>query len=61
MYSNILHTYHIYIYIYSLHVTFYSVVETPALPQVVFNSLMLYNNVSILYLLSWEFQLKFQI
>ena len=31
------------------------------LPQVVFNSLMLYNNVSILYILSGEFQLKFQI
>ena len=43
------------------HVTFYSVVETPTLPQVVFNSLILYNNLSILYVLSGEFQLKFQI
>ena len=43
------------------HVTFYSVVETPTLPQVVFNSLLLYNNLSILYVLYWEFQLKFQI
>ena len=41
-------------------VTFYSVVETPTLPQVVFNSLILYNNLFILYLLSGEFQLKFQ-
>ena len=37
------------------HVTFYSVVETPTLPQVVFYSLILYNNVSILYILSGEF------
>ena len=37
------------------HVTFYSVVETPTLPQVAFNSLMPYNNVSILYILSGEF------
>ena len=29
--------------------------ETPTLPQVVFNSLMLDNNVSILYILSGEF------
>ena len=43
------------------HVTFYSVVETPTLPQVVFNSLILYNNLSILYVLPGEFQLKFQI
>ena len=43
------------------HVTFHSVVETPTLPQVVFNSLILYNNLSILYVLSGEFQLKFQI
>ena len=43
------------------HVTFYSVVATPTLPQVVFNSLILYNNLSILYVLSGEFQLKFQI
>ena len=43
------------------HVTFYSVVDTPILPQVVFNSLMLYNNVSSFYLLSGEFQLKFKI
>ena len=41
-------------------VTFY-VVETLTLPQVVFNSLILYNNLSILYVLSGEFQLKFQI
>ena len=31
------------------------------LPEAVFNSLMLYNNVSILYVLSGEFHLKFQI
>ena len=43
------------------HVTFYSVVETATLPQVVFNSLILYYNFSILYVLSGEFQLKFQI
>ena len=30
------------------HVTFYSVVEKPTLPQFVFNSLILYNNLSIL-------------
>ena len=41
------------------HVTFYSVVETPTLLQVVFNSLMFYN-VSILYLLSGEFQQNFR-
>ena len=34
---------------------FYSVVETPTLPQVVFYSLLLYNNISILYILSGEF------
>ena len=55
---------YIYIYIYififlliyvAYHVTFYSVVETPTLPQVVFYGLMLYNNISILYILSGEF------
>ena len=35
-------------------------VETPTLPQVIFNSLILYNNVSILYLLSGEFQVNFR-
>ena len=29
--------------------------ETPTLPQVAFSSLMPYNNVSILYILSGEF------
>ena len=43
------------------HVTFYSVVQTPTLPQVVFYSLILYDNLSILYVLFGEFQLKFQI
>ena len=43
------------------HVTFYSVVETPTLPQVVFNSLILYNNLSFLYVLSREFHPEFQI
>ena len=37
------------------HLTFYSVVEIPTLPEVVFYSLMLYNDVSILYVLSGEF------
>ena len=46
----------IFLLIYvAYHVTFYSVVETPTLPQVAFNSLMPYNNVSILYILSEEF------
>ena len=42
-------------------ITFYSVVEAPTLPQVVFNSLRLCNYLSILYVLSGKFQLKFQI
>ena len=46
---------YIYIYIYAYHVTFYSVVETPTLSQVVFYGLMLYNHISILYILSGEF------
>ena len=33
------------------HVTFYYVVETPTFPQVVSNSLVVYNNFSILYVL----------
>ena len=64
-----IHTY-IYIYIYikglnfcciflliyvAYQVTFYSVAETPTPPQVAFNSLMPYNNASILYILSGEF------
>ena len=43
------------------HVTFYSVVETSTLHQVVFNRLILYKNLPILYVLAGEFQLKFQI
>ena len=42
-------------------ITFYSVVEAPTLLQVVFNSLRLYNYLSILCVLSGKFQLKFQI
>ena len=33
----------------------------PTLPQVACNRLMLYNNVSILKVLLWEFQQEFQI
>ena len=52
----------VFLLIYVLyHVTFYSVVEIPTLPHVVFNSLMLYNSVSILYVLSGEFYLKLRI
>ena len=40
---------------------FCSVLETITLPQVAFNSLILYNDLSILYVLYGEFQLKFQI
>ena len=38
-----------------------AVVGTPTPPQVAFISLMLYNNVSIRYLLPGELQLKFHI
>ena len=43
------------------HVTFDYVVEKATLLQIVFNILMLYNNVSILYVLSEKCQLKCQI
>ena len=46
----------VFLLISAYHVTLYSVVETPTLPQVVFYSLMFYNNVSILYILSGEFR-----
>ena len=43
------------------HVTFYSVVKTPAFSQVPCNGLMFYNNGSTVNLLAGEFQPKFQI
>ena len=43
------------------HVTFYSVVEKPPPPEIDCNSLMLYNNVSILNVLCVKFKVKFQV
>ena len=43
------------------HVLHCTAVETPSFPYIVCNSLMLYNNVSILSVLPGEFQQKFQI
>ena len=63
---------YIYIYIYNFFIYYiYICIDiyhfcvtlwtATTLPQVIFNSLKLYNDLSILYVLSGEFQLKFQI
>ena len=47
-------------FIDSVYIIFYSVLETSTLSQVVYNSLMLFNKASVLNVLPGEFPLKLQ-
>lgn len=49
-----------FMFIDSVYIIFYSVLETSTLSQVVYNSLMLFNKASVLNVLPGEFPLKLQ-
>ena len=51
---------YMFMFIDSVYITFYSVLETSTLSHVVCNSLMLFNKASVLNVLPGEFPLKFQ-
>ena len=50
-----------FLFFVACHVTFNCVVETPTLPQVVFSSLILYNDLFYSLRFVWGVSLKFQI
>ena len=51
---------YMFMFIDSVYITFYSVLETSTLSHIVCNSLMLFNKTSVLNVLPGEFPLKFQ-